>query len=169
MRMDVYNEQGQRVATVAVDPDSPPTVVHGRAADGFSEEHYLDWDRTFDDVGHLRKCPVCQCDDLFQRRPIPPVTGFVVVLAVGLVCLALWGLTSAPLGWMLAVLVAVIAVNAAIVAMAGRYLQCYRCASRFRQIVVGRDRAEWDAAVAERYRTEDPPARPSGAVDEDGD
>lgn len=154
MRMDVYNEVGDRVATVAVDPASPPGVVHGHAADGSTEEHYLDWDRTFDDDGHLRKCPVCGCDDLFQRRAIPALTGFIVVLAVGLVCLALWGLTEAPLGWMLGVLVAVVVVNVLIVMMAGRYVQCYRCASRFREIEVRAGRAEWEGAIAERYRGE---------------
>lgn len=154
MRMDVYNEHGDRVATLAVDPDSPPGVVHGRAADGSTEEHYLDWDRTFDDEGHLRKCPVCGCEDLFQRHVIPALTGFIVVIAVGLICLGLWGLTAVPLGWMLGVLVAVVAVNVLIVLTAGRYVQCYRCASRFRQIEVRAGRAEWDGAVAERYRTE---------------
>ena len=152
MRIRLHSQQGRFITWVTADIKSPPSVVHAPNPDGPEMEYYLDWDRALDDKSHLRKCPACGCEDLYRRSACPPLTGFVIVLVVGLVCLALWGLTDAPLALLMAALAGVIVANVIIIVMAPRYVVCYRCGSAYYDLPLSRTQSEWDASVAEKYR-----------------
>ncbi|MBI1368146.1 MAG: hypothetical protein GC162_05775 [Planctomycetes bacterium] len=149
--MKLNSKAGRHVAWVEVNPSSPPAVVHAKNPRGPEVEYYLDWDRAIDDEGHLRKCPACGCADLYRRSACPPLTGFIFVLIVGLICLALWGLADAPLGMIVAALAAVAVANVVVIVIAPRHLVCYRCGSAFYQTPLSRGHVEWDSATAERY------------------
>lgn len=163
MRIDLHDEAGQHLRWMHVDPEQPPRVIRYHAEGGKEAEHYLEWDGAFDDEGHLRRCPGCGCDRLYKRRACPPVTGFVIVLLVGLACLALYGVSHAPLGLLAGALGVVIVANVLIIYFSPRYLGCYRCGSQYHGAAISRSVEEWDANVAERYRPGS--AEPS----EDGD
>ena len=152
MRIDLHDDDRRHVMWVKVDPKSPARVVQGRGPDRRVQERYLEWDRAFDDEGNLRRCPVCGCEDLYRRSTSPPLTGFLMVLLVGLICLLLWGVSDAPVGLLVGVLVALSIMNLVIIVMAQHYLACYRCESRFFDVGIPRGRGEWQAATAERYR-----------------
>ena len=152
MRIDVYAQEGRRIGKAKVDLRSPPVRVAVRSAEGSVTDHYLDWEKALDDRGRLRKCPVCGCPDLYVRSVFPPLTGFVVVLVVGMLCFALYGLEYVPPGPLLIAGGAIILANIIFIFFSPRYLACYRCASRFHEAGISRDWQEWDAATASRYR-----------------
>lgn len=113
-------------------------------------EVYLDWDRAVDDEGHLRRCPVCGCRELFVRKDFPQVTGFVVVVAAAVVSMVLLGVGEVTAA--MAVLAAVVVVDFVVFFFTGKTLVCYRCRSEFRDLPIRRDHAGWDLAVGEKYR-----------------
>lgn len=160
MRMDLRSEGRTRVAWLEIDPTQPPPVVRVPKPTGGEEEHYLEWDRAFDDEGNLRRCPACGCETLYRRSTTPPLTGFLVTLVVGLIGLLLWGVSDAPLALVVGALVVVAVMNLLIILFARRYLVCYRCDSRFHRVGISRGIGEWDAAEAEAYRP-DRPVKPT--------
>jgi len=155
MRIKLHSKQGKHVRWVDADPAKPPPVVHAPNPDGPEVEYYLDWDRAIDDEGHLRKCPACGCTELYTRRAAPALTGFVIVLVVGLICLALWGLTDAPVGLLLAALGIVIVFNGFVIMKAPRHLVCYACGSGYYEVPIARGQGEWDSTIAEKYGDEE--------------
>lgn len=160
MRIDLHDQARRHVMWVKVDPRSPARVVQGRGPHGRVQEQYLEWDRAFDDEGNLRRCPVCGCEDLYRRSTAPPLTGFLMLLVVGLICLLLWGVSDAPVGLLVGVLVALSIGNIVIMVLARQYSACYRCESRFFDVGIPRGRGEWQAAIAERHRPRPAAAKP---------
>lgn len=158
MRIELHNQR-RHVGAVEVDPDRPPYVVHVRDREGAVSEHYLEWERVLDDEGHLRRCPVCGCEELYKRSACPPLNGFIIVLLFGLASLSLWGLSAAPLWLVLGMLAAVTVVNVLGSLFAPRFLVCYRCRSSFHGVWISQDRREWDAATAEKYEPRTPTER----------
>jgi hypothetical protein len=152
MQIDLHDADRQRVCTVQVDPASPPGVVHGKSGEEEVREYFLDWDRAFDDEGHLRKCPVCGCTDLFRRRRMTPVTGFIAVLVVTAIALVLWGIGRPPIIAVAAVLGFVVLGNLAIYLLAPHQLVCYRCHSVFSGLPVNEKYPEWSDTAAEPYQ-----------------
>ncbi len=134
----------------------PPAVVRpntGAAATnapGNGTDVYLDWDRAVDDEGHLRRCPVCGCRELFVRKDFPQVTGFVVVVAAAVVSMILFGAGEVTAA--LAVLAAVVVIDFVVFFFTGKTLVCYRCRSEFRDLPIRRDHPGWDLAIGEKYR-----------------
>jgi hypothetical protein len=151
MRIDIYDEAGRRVAKVQVDPKSPPATISARGPGGAVHERYLDWDKALDDEGRVRKCPACGCEELYVRRLFPPLTGFVIVLVVALLCLALYGLEVVNLPTLLVATGLLVAAHVAFTLLSPRFLVCYRCFSRYYDAGISRDRQEWDAAIAGKY------------------
>lgn len=169
VKIDVHNERRERLFRVEVDAADPPSVVKppsdGRAngdretpapgdatADGDQpREMYLDWDQAIDDLGHLRRCPVCGCRELFARKDFPQVTGFVIVVLAALVAMWLFvGARQVIAG--LGVLAAVALIDAVVYLFAGRCLVCYRCRSEFRDTPIRKDHPGWELAIGEKYR-----------------
>jgi len=152
MRIEIRCPSRGHLQWIKVDPRHPPPVVPAASGEHGEHEQYLDWSGAFDDEGHLRRCPICGCDQLFRKKTIPALNGFVVVLAVGLVCLALYGLSGAPWEWVVAALVAVAVVNFGIILFSPPFLGCYDCGSGFHQVPVAQGQQEWDGQVARSHQ-----------------
>src|SRR5690606_31717082 len=97
---------------------------------------------------HLRRCPVCGCNDLFMRKELPQVTALVAIVLAAVVAMVLFGLQQ--VWWAIAVLVVVAALDLGIFLFAKRVLECYRCRSVFRDVPVARGHPRWEAGTADR-------------------
>lgn len=155
MKIDLRQPGNPHVRCLTVDPDNPPALVRAPDAEGVEHELYLDWDRTLDDEGYLRHCPVCGCAELFRMRGVPLLNGFVVVLVFGLLELALYGLAGAPLGLVLGALAAVTVANVLIYFFSPSRLGCYGCGSEYRAVPIASRHAPWDSSQARKYRRVD--------------
>lgn len=150
MRIQVRNSAGETIFGFDVNPSSPPTVVKSPHPE--RPTITLDWDRALDDQKHLRRCPVCGCNDLFVRKELPQVTALVAIVLAAVVAMVLLGLQQ--VWWAIGVLVVVAALDLGIFLFAKRVLECYRCRSVFRDVPVPRGHPRWEAATADRYRRE---------------
>ncbi len=151
VRIDLRNLQRKRLFTAEVDPKNPPAIVKPREAlEGDTREVYLEWSSAFDDHGHLRRCPVCGCGDLFSKRDFPQVTGFTLVVLAAVLSMVLFGFHQMTAA--IVVLVVLILVDAIIFFFAGRCLVCYRCRSEFRNLPMRKDHPSWDPAIGEKHR-----------------
>jgi hypothetical protein len=148
VRIQVRNSAGETIFGFDVDPSKPPTVV--RSPHPERPTITLDWDRAVDDHRHLRRCPVCGCDDLFARKELPQVTALVAIVLAAVVAMVLLGLQM--VGWAIALLAIVGAIDLGIFLYAKRVLECYRCRSVFRDVPIRRGHPRWEASLAERYR-----------------
>ncbi|MEX2389501.1 MAG: hypothetical protein WD534_16615 [Phycisphaeraceae bacterium] len=155
MRIELRNERRQRLYAVHVDLEDPPTVV--RSPDALGPTVHLDWDRALDDEHHLRRCPACGCGELFARKRMPQVTGFVLILLAAVVAMVLFGIGEPGLAVL--VLLLVLGVDVMIFLFTRRELVCYRCRSVFSGMPISRRHAAWENAVGERYPA--PPAKPT--------
>ncbi len=128
-----------------VDPANPPSVV--QSIDGQGPAFALDWNQATDDVGQLRRCPVCGHAELYARRTMPQMTWFAAVVALGIVVLLFTygGHLSPP---MLGLLLLLLVVDLVIWRWAPRMLACYRCDAWFSQTPIPRNIGPWDATRA---------------------
>ncbi|GAB4195450.1 MAG: hypothetical protein Kow00105_09690 [Phycisphaeraceae bacterium] len=160
MRIDLRNTRREKLFTVEVDPENPPTVVRGEPegrsiSDETSQSNthavHLNWDRVFDDEKHLRRCPVCGCEDLYARHQFPRLTAFVMIALAAVVAIVMLGLGE--LSYALIVLGVVGLVDVGVyLFFSGKVVVCYRCRSEFRDIPISRGVHPWQAEVEERYR-----------------
>ncbi len=181
VRIDLRDPQRQRLFRVEVDPKRPPAVVrreptpaaatpsnHSAASDV-----YLDWEKAFDDQGFLRKCPVCSCRELFVRKDFPQVTGFLLVVLVAVIAVALFAADQVVLA--VGVLIAVALLDCVIYFFTGKCLVCYRCRSEFRQLPIRHSHRGWELATGEKYRQlaaappSSPTSGPPAAADDPGE
>ncbi|MDP6987005.1 MAG: hypothetical protein QGG74_03065 [Phycisphaerales bacterium] len=110
---------------------------------------FLDWERSQDDEGHLRRCLSCGGDTLYRHRRFPQITGFIAVLALALGLGAILGLAT---GWpvFIAMLI-VLAFDIAILLFSPETLECYRCRSSYRDLDIARYHARWDRSEAAKF------------------
>lgn len=129
--------------------------------DGGRREVLLDWEGAIDDAGHLRKCIVCGCPEVFREKAFPQVTILVLVLAFAGAAIGIVGQTRIP-PWMLITMAVVLVIDIAILVLARQRLVCYRCRTTFRDLPIARYHRTWDRATADRYppqpRDDDVPA-----------
>lgn len=153
MHIDIRNLDRQRLFSVEVDLNDPPAVVRPNGDERSStptQEVFMNWDRAVDDEGHLRRCPVCGCRDLFVRKDFPQITGLTIVALATIVSMALFGAGAVIAAW--GVLAAMVVLDAVIYAFTGKTLVCYRCRSEFRRLPIAREIKAWDLSVGEKYR-----------------
>lgn len=156
VKIDLRNQQRERLFRVEVDPRDPPSVVKpgdrpGRPpSQSPGRDVYLNWDGAFDDQKHLRRCPACGCRELFARKDFPQITGFAIVVAAAVAAMALFGANEVI--WGVIVLAMVVLIDAVIYLFAGRCLVCYRCRTEFRGTPIRPDHAAWELATGEKYR-----------------
>jgi len=144
---------------VEVDLRDPPPVVRPAQHPGLTAALSLDWDRALDDNRHLRRCPVCRCEDLYVRNPVPRMTAFILIVLAAAVAMVLYGIDLE--GWAIGALLVVLLIDLTILLVSRPALVCYRCKTQYRRLKIPRAQPRWDAAVAERYRREQ--ARSAGA------
>lgn len=145
MRISVRDESRHRIGTIEVDPDVRPPRAQIAGGD---RDVYLDWAMALDDAGHLRRCIVCGCPNLYREKAFPQVTGFVVVLAFAGAIVGALGLATPPL---LIAMGVVLVLDVAILLFSRRRLVCYRCASSFHGAPIAGYHKGWDRTMAERH------------------
>ena len=146
MRIDVRDEQGVQLGQLHVPDDGMPS----RLRTDQDADVYLDWERSRDDQGHLRRCIVCGGDHLYRRRRMPRVTGFIVVLALAMAAAAILDLAS---GWpMLVAMVALLIFDVAVLVLSDEMLVCYTCRSGYRGLSIARYHRPWSRRTAARCR-----------------
>lgn len=145
MKIDLRDEQRQRLGRVEVDPTAHPTRV--RTIDT-NRDVFLNWDSAVDDSGQLRRCVACGCGDLYRLKSFPQITWFVVVAAFAGAVIGLLGLATPP---MLAAMILVLVLDIAILVFSRTRLICYRCRSTYQDLPIASYHRSWDRALAERY------------------
>ena len=155
MHVQLRDRCRRPVGEAEVDAAARPTLVRTRAADGTERETYLDWECALDDAGQLRACVACGCPHLYRRRTLPRFAPFALVLAGAGVVAGVLGYSNDPL--VLAGLVALLALDAAVLFLARSQLVCYRCGSTFAGVRIARYHRAWDARTAA-----EPECRPDG-------
>lgn len=154
MRIEIRDSSRRRIGRVEVDPAARPTRV--TSADT-GRELFLTWDSAVDDAGHLRRCVVCGCPDLFHEKAFPQVTGIVVILAfAGAIAGILGFATNVPV---LTAMLIVLILDVSILLFSERRLVCYRCRSSYHGLRIARYHRGWDRQVADRHPP--PEKRPS--------
>jgi len=149
MHIELRNTRRERLFAVDVSLFQPPSVVQPPVGSDCHAVH-LDWDRAIDDEHHLRRCPVCGCDDLFMRKALPQVTAFAIIVFAAVVAMMLHGIGGQPM-LALALFIAVTVVDVAIYLFTSRQLVCYRCRSAFSGMPIRRDHAKWDKTIGDQY------------------
>lgn len=153
----VLNDRLRRpIGRVRVDPAARPVRVRAVADDGAAHDAFLEWERALDDAGQLRACVACGCPRLYRRKTLPRMTPFVLVLAAAGVVAGALGYSSHPA--VLAALVALLALDVAVLIVARTQLVCYRCGTAYSGIRVARYHRAWDQRTAQ-----EPDARPEPA------
>jgi len=147
MKLDIHSPHQPGAFSAEVDPNDPPSVV--RAPGKPARQVYLNWDQAFDDQGHLRRCPVCGCRDLYLKKDFPQLTTFGLVVLAAVIGLVLFGFEQVALAIVVCGLILV--ADAVIFLFAKRYLVCYQCESSFRQAPIGPHHEPWRLSIGERY------------------
>lgn len=100
--------------------------------------------------GQLERCVVCPSDELYVRKDFPQQVGVTIVFI---------GLAISCIPWYyhnwfgtFAVLFATALIDAALYAVKGNLLQCYRCHSQYRDVPGIDDHLPFDLEVHERHR-----------------
>lgn len=150
MRIEARDTNRHYVGRLTVDSTARPTRS---PLEGEQGEVFLNWDSALDDAGHLRRCVVCGCPDLFQEKAFPQVTMIIVVLAfLGAFAGTFAGIFATEINLPLMVaLVIVLVLDVGVLVFARRRLVCYRCRSSFHGVTIARYHQRWDRAVADRY------------------
>lgn len=150
---DLRDASRRRIGRATIDPAQRPVRVRIEAGPRSGEQVYIDWEGALDDAGHLRRCVSCG-GSLYRAKRLPQVTPFLSgLLVVAVVVAALGHSTSA---WLVAGIVALAAVDLAILLLARPRLVCYSCASAFSRTPIARYITRWDSRAARA-------ARPRGA------
>lgn len=153
MRMHLKNLKGEPIAEVVVAEQRLPPVVHVQHEAGKKEEHFLDWDRAFDDEGHLRKCPSCGCEAMYFIKTFPAMNVFILVLIVALISMALFQFKDDEPLWPIAAMVgAVVLANLFMGWYSPRRLVCYRCGSTYYGAKISQTVTEWDPVIQQKFR-----------------
>jgi hypothetical protein len=100
--------------------------------------------------GMLKRCPLCDCEEMFVRKNFPQRVGLLMVVAVGLV--SCWLFAHGELLWSLGVLVGLVLVDLVIYALVSKIAVCYRCRAEFLDAPDDPEREGFDLATSEKYR-----------------
>ena len=155
MRVVVRQEDRRRLGEIEVDADKKPARATTLDTD---QEVFLDWERSFDDGGQLRRCIACGSEDLFRHKTFPQITPIVIVLAFALSFIGVLGYVTD-----IAILIGmtgVLLLDIAILFFARTRLYCYKCRSQYRELDIAEYHRRWDRATDIRVRGRE--ARRSG-------
>ena len=139
MRIDIHNSSRELLFSEQVDP--PAAGVR---------DVPLNWDRVLDKNGHMRRCPVCQCRELFVRKDFPQKLGLAMVIMAAGSALVLFSIGYALAAFGVLGVMAVI--DAMVYVLTPRCLVCYRCRSEFRETPIATDHCPWELPTGEKYR-----------------
>lgn len=165
MIAELRDASRRRLGRASVDPAARPVRVRIESGPRRGETAYLDWEGALDDAGHLRRCVSCG-GPLFRAKRLPQVTPFLFALLAAAVAVAALGESTSP--WLVAGIVALAAVDIAILLLARPRLVCYGCGSAYLQAPIARYVRRWDARIARSARARSSrTAAPSAAASSD--
>ena len=147
MKVVVRQLDRQRIGEIEVADGTEPARVNTVDT---HQDVFLDWERAFDDSGHLRRCVACGSEDLFRHRTLPQITPIVIVLAFALSLIGVLGVVT-DLALLFA-MIGVLIVDIVILFVARTDLVCYRCRSRYRNLDIADYHGRWDRTIATRNR-----------------
>lgn len=151
MKIRLNNPEGKPLVEVTVGEQSLPPVVQFRPEGGHKQEYFLDWDRAFDDEGHLRKCPSCGCEAMYYIKTFPGMNVFIFVLVVTLVFFAFYQFNHEEQVVPIAAIVgAAVLANLFLAWYSPRRLVCYRCGRAYYGVKISPRMGEWDPVVQEK-------------------
>lgn len=103
--------------------------------------------------GHLCRCRICGCQDLWRQKDFPPALGLALVaIAAVLSCIA-WAMYLPALA--IGILMVAGLIDMVLYTMMGDMLVCYRCGARHRRTTIDDQHPRFDLETAERYRQQD--------------
>ncbi len=105
-----------------------------------------------DEEGHLTRCLVCPCRELFVRKDFNQRIGVGVIVAGFALSTVAWALRR-PL-WTFAILFATAAIDMVLYFVVGNLVQCYRCHAEYRGLDQMESYQQFSLETHERFRQE---------------
>jgi hypothetical protein len=103
--------------------------------------------------GHLCRCRICGCEDLWRQKDFPPAMGLALVATAAILSCIAYANYQPLLA--LAILMVAALIDMLLYTFMGDMLVCYRCGSRHRQTAMADEHPRFDLETAERYRQQD--------------
>lgn len=103
--------------------------------------------------GHLCRCRICGCQDLWRQKDFPPALGLALVATAAILSCAAWAFYQPLIA--LGILMAAALIDMVLYSFMGDMLVCYRCGARHRRTSMDEQHPRFDLETAERYRQQD--------------
>lgn len=141
-------ESQQRVIIQTEDGSTPPAMIKFPGED--QQQIALNWSGALDDEKCLKRCPVCECQDMYVSNNFPQITILVSIALAAVVCLVL--VYHKWIGPAAIVLAAIIVLDVMIYIFKKPALICYDCKSEFRNMPIAKHHHRWEQGLGERYK-----------------
>lgn len=109
--------------------------------------------------GHLVRCRICGCEDLWRQKDFPPALGLALAGVAAALSCAAWAFYRPLLA--LGVLMVTAALDMILYTFMNDMLVCYRCRARHRRTPMNETHSGFDLETAERYRQQERNVRQS--------
>ena len=103
--------------------------------------------------GHLCRCRICGCQDLWRQKDFPPALGLSLVATAAVLSCIAWASYQPKTA--IAILMVAGLIDMVLYAMMGDMLVCYLCGARHRKTMINEQHPKFDLETAERYRQQD--------------
>lgn len=103
--------------------------------------------------GHLCRCRVCGCGDLWRQKDFPPALGLALVATAAILSCIAWAFYKPAVA--IGILMFAGLIDMVLYTMMGDMLVCYRCGARHRRTTISDEHPRFDLETAERYRQQD--------------
>lgn len=103
--------------------------------------------------GHLCRCRICGCQDLWRQKDFPPALGLALVATAAVLSCIAWAMYMPALA--IGILMVAGLIDMVLYTMMGDMLVCYRCGARHRRTTIDDQHPRFDLETAERYRQQE--------------
>jgi len=100
--------------------------------------------------GHLKRCRICGCDDVWRQKDFPPGLGLAMAGTAAILSCIAWAMYQPVVALVILMLAALI--DMVLYSWMGDMLVCYRCGARHRQTPMDEQHPGFNLETAERYR-----------------
>ncbi|MFN9718757.1 MAG: hypothetical protein ACK58L_08700 [Planctomycetota bacterium] len=100
--------------------------------------------------GHLVRCRICGCEDLWRQKDFPPGLGLIMAGTAAMLSIIAWAMYMPVLA--LAILMGAGLIDMILYSRMGDMLVCYRCKARHRKTAMQDEHPTFDLETEERYR-----------------
>ena len=129
-------------------PQPPDAIVRCAECDWERDEGSGDFS-----AGHLCRCRICGCQDIWRQKDFPPALGLALVAMAAVLSCVAWAFYQPLLA--IGILMSAALVDMVLYAFMGDMLVCYRCGARHRQTSMKEEHSRFDLETAERYRQQE--------------